>query len=148
MKLWHLCLTPTHLWYMSQFLLQKKLCFETGTHPPFGQMSQNTQFFFLKASLMKLLLLFFLHWYIWLFICLYLLFRFFLLHCLILAFLCTAEIDFIHSTHFLYRLNSSTIAQIFIVFLISIPIWTAWCVTVTEYDVQLFKLKRIKFIWC
>ena len=51
MKLWHLCLTPTHLWYMSQFLLQKKLCFETGTHPPFGPMSQNTQFFFLKASL-------------------------------------------------------------------------------------------------
>jgi len=36
---------------MSQFLLQKKLCFETGTHPPFGPMSQNTQFFFLKASL-------------------------------------------------------------------------------------------------
>ena len=32
--------------YMSQFLLQKKLCFETGTHPPFGPMSQNTQFFF------------------------------------------------------------------------------------------------------
>ena len=31
---------------MSQFLLQKKLCFETGTHPPFGPMSQNTQFFF------------------------------------------------------------------------------------------------------
>ena len=46
MKLWHLCLTPTHLLYMSQFLLQKKLCFETGTHPPFGPMSQNTQFFF------------------------------------------------------------------------------------------------------
>ena len=31
---------------MSQFLLQKKLCFETGTHPPFRPMSQNTQFFF------------------------------------------------------------------------------------------------------
>ena len=49
MKLWHLCLTPTHLWYMSQFLLQKKLCFETGTHPPFGPMSQNTQFFFFEG---------------------------------------------------------------------------------------------------
>ena len=79
---------------------------------------------------------------------LYLLFRFFLLHCLILAFLCTAEIDFIHSTHFLYRFHTSTMAQIFILFLISIPTWTLWCVTVTEYDVQLFKLKRIKFIWC
>ena len=31
---------------MSQFLLYKKLGFETGTHPPLMSMSQNTKLFF------------------------------------------------------------------------------------------------------
>ena len=54
MKLWHLRLSPTHLWYMSKFLMKKKLCFEIGTHPPFRPMSQNTQFFWAPLNLIYL----------------------------------------------------------------------------------------------
>ena len=50
-KLWQLCLAPTHLLYMSQFFKKKKLGFEPKPTHLFGQCHEICSLFFLTASL-------------------------------------------------------------------------------------------------
>ena len=52
-KLWQLCLAPTHLLYMSQFFKKKKLGFEPKPTHLFGQCHEICSLFFLTASLTK-----------------------------------------------------------------------------------------------
>ena len=53
-KLWLLCLAPTLLLYLSQFLKKKKLGFEPKPTHLFGQCLEICNYFFLMASLMNI----------------------------------------------------------------------------------------------
>ena len=50
-KLWQLCLAPTHLLYMSQFFKKKKLGFEPKPTHLFGQCHEICSFFFWRLPL-------------------------------------------------------------------------------------------------